>query len=307
MPATAICGNDIPSSCLYVPALAIIYSGKWAPLVLLLVAGVLYLYRAIYAEVVGALPLNGGAYNALLNTTSKFRASISSLPYHFVLYGYCSHLRQRSSSLWPYGRPGPPCPDGNYLSARIVLTGLIGNAMLNLHHLAMFLEYFIPAILLISIMLGRVKLLKGYLFLVSSIVKFLEERMSATSLSIGNQIDRITSQQIIFFTRGENLANLNQAMLFVQENEDSNRIKVVIVVADEQQIAPNLKRDLEFLNETYPEIDIEFVKVIGRFSPELIRELSEQWGIPPNLMFIGSPGTHFVYGLADLGGVRLII
>jgi hypothetical protein len=45
LPATAICGNDITSSCLYVSAVAIIYAGKWAPLVLLLVSGVLYLAR----------------------------------------------------------------------------------------------------------------------------------------------------------------------------------------------------------------------------------------------------------------------
>ena len=44
---------------------------------LLLVAGVLYLYRWIYAEVGDALPLNGGAYNCLLNTTNKFRASMA--------------------------------------------------------------------------------------------------------------------------------------------------------------------------------------------------------------------------------------
>ena len=77
MPATAICGNDITSSCLYVSALAIVYAGRWAPVVLLMVAALLYLFRSIYAEVVGALPLNGGAYNALLNTTSKFRASVA--------------------------------------------------------------------------------------------------------------------------------------------------------------------------------------------------------------------------------------
>ena len=77
LPATAICGNDITSSCLYVSALAIVYAGRWAPVALLMVAAVLYLFRSIYAEVVGALPLNGGAYNALLNTTSKFRASIA--------------------------------------------------------------------------------------------------------------------------------------------------------------------------------------------------------------------------------------
>ena len=75
--ATAICGNDITSSCLYVSALAILYAGRLAPVALLIVAGVLFLFRSIYAEVVGALPLNGGAYNALLNTTSKFRASIA--------------------------------------------------------------------------------------------------------------------------------------------------------------------------------------------------------------------------------------
>lgn len=75
--STAICGNDITSSCLYVSALAIGYAGRLAPLCLLLVAATLYLFRSIYAEVVGALPLNGGAYNALLNTTSKYRASIA--------------------------------------------------------------------------------------------------------------------------------------------------------------------------------------------------------------------------------------
>ncbi|MCP4509045.1 MAG: amino acid permease, partial [Fuerstiella sp.] len=77
MASTAICGNDITSSCLYVSALAIGYAGKLAPVSLLMVAAVLFLFRSIYAEVVGALPLNGGAYNALLNTTSKFRASIA--------------------------------------------------------------------------------------------------------------------------------------------------------------------------------------------------------------------------------------
>ncbi len=75
--ATAICGNDISSSCLYVSALAIIYAGQYAWLALLIVAAVLFLFRRIYGEVVGALPLNGGAYNALLNTTSKSTASLA--------------------------------------------------------------------------------------------------------------------------------------------------------------------------------------------------------------------------------------
>ncbi len=69
--ATAICGNDITSSCLYVSALCAAHAGALAPLVLLIVAGVLYLFRKVYAEVGSALPLNGGCYTVLLNTTNK--------------------------------------------------------------------------------------------------------------------------------------------------------------------------------------------------------------------------------------------
>lgn len=75
--ATAIAGNDISSSCLYVSALAIAYAGQYAWISLLLVAAILFLFRKIYGEVVGALPLNGGAYNALLNTTKKSTASLA--------------------------------------------------------------------------------------------------------------------------------------------------------------------------------------------------------------------------------------
>ncbi|MEE9531733.1 MAG: APC family permease [Syntrophobacteria bacterium] len=75
--ATGICGNDITSSCLYVSAIAAVYAGVLAPVVLLMVVGVLYLYKKIYIEVVEALPLNGGTYNALLNSTSKFAAALA--------------------------------------------------------------------------------------------------------------------------------------------------------------------------------------------------------------------------------------
>ena len=62
-----------------------------------------------------------------------------------------------------------------------------------------------------------------------------------------------------------------------------------------------------FLDEAYPEMDIELIVRRGRFSPDLIQQLSDEWKIPTNLMFIGSPGDHLIYGISELGGVRLII
>eukprot|EP00959_Pyramimonas_sp_CCMP1952_P122414 2559201-Pyramimonas_sp.AAC.1 len=46
-------------------------AGKVAPLCLLLVSMVLYLFRWIYGEAILAIPLNGGCYSVLINTTSK--------------------------------------------------------------------------------------------------------------------------------------------------------------------------------------------------------------------------------------------
>jgi len=75
--ATAICGNDILSSALYVSGIAIVFVGVYAPLVLAAVAVVLYCYKAVYTEVVEALPINGGAYNCLLNGTGKPFAAVA--------------------------------------------------------------------------------------------------------------------------------------------------------------------------------------------------------------------------------------
>ncbi len=75
--ATAICGNDILSSCLYVSGIAVIYAGIFAPVVLVIIVAILFFYKAVYTEVVEALPINGGAYNCLLNATSKSLAAVA--------------------------------------------------------------------------------------------------------------------------------------------------------------------------------------------------------------------------------------
>lgn len=76
-PSTAICGNDILASVLYSSGIVASKSGKLMPIAQLLVSVVLYFFRYIYEEAVTAIPLNGGSYNVLLNTTSKRTAAIA--------------------------------------------------------------------------------------------------------------------------------------------------------------------------------------------------------------------------------------
>lgn len=567
--ATAICGNDITSSCLYVAALATLYAGKWAPVALLLVAGVLYLFRGVYAEVVGALPLNGGAYNALLNTTSKFRASVAAcltiLSYmatavisaseamHYahsvwsgipiltatvvllglflvlsivgmsesanvaiaifllhmftmalllfvglaalpqlgldtlsanlatpspggigkaLLFGFAAALLgisgfESSANFVEEQRPGVfpktlrnmwlavtvlnpgtallvlallpiavtldnqeallahlggevggpwlallvsvdatlvlsgavltsfvgvnglvrrmtldrvlpqfllkenrrgtthriliaffllttsillitkgelaalagvytlsflcvmalfgignillkvrraklPRPEraswpGVIIAILAVIVGFIGNAVMNPQYLAVFLKYFVPSVLIVAVMLGRIQLLRMVLFMVRASVGWAVRSGNSLRESLRNQIDLINSQQIVFFSRGDNVANLNNVILYVRRNEHTNRLKVVIVVEHPDEVPKRLATDLDLLDQAYPEIEIELQIVEGRFGPALVKRLSEEWSIPRNFMFIGSPGNRFPYRLEELGGVRLII
>lgn len=580
LPATAICGNDITSSCLYVSGLAILQAGKYAWVSLLIVGAVLFLFRRIYGEVVGALPLNGGAYNALLNTTSKRMASLAAsltlLSYMATAVISAIEGMHYAGSLWPSAHSGPSgdeasltvivatiallavfmiltilgigesskvavgififhlasltlllvaggvylalhgldvakfnfalpieggltkalffgfaasmlgisgfessanfveeqaegvfpktlrnmwiavtvfnpliallaltlirIPDvethkeallshmgsvagGSWLStlisvdAALVLSGavltsyigvtglvrrmaldrclpqfflkanrrgtnhriiiaffllsvsvllitrgvllklagvytisflavmvlfglgnillkvkrerlprpetaswpalvvaisavvlaLVGNVILEPSYFQVFLAYFIPTVAVVLIMLGRIGILKAFLYFLRMMSEALSGVTSKLSESIHQRISRISGQQMVFFTRGDNLSALNSAILYVRRNEHTNRIKVVTIGEDESVVPERLKTDLEFLDEAYPAVDIEFVFVPGEFTPELIKQLSEDWNVPVNFMFIGSPGDHFLYGLADLGGVRLII
>ena len=188
-----------------------------------------------------------------------------------------------------------------------VLIGLVGNALRNPKYLQMFMYYFLPTMTVVGIMLYRIPLLKLCLGAVQATSAALIKPLRQSARAVRQRINEINSQQVVFFTRGDNVSNLNNAMQYVMENEDTNRIKVVTVIPAPEDEPAKLEDDLRFLDEAYPQIDIEYVRRVGKFGPELIHELSKEWNVPTNLMFIGSPGGKLPYGLAELGGVRLII
>jgi len=75
--ATSIAGNDVTSSSLYIVGVTSTLAGQLSPLCLILVGCVLYLIKAVAGEAGTAIPLNGGAYNLLLNTTTKPVAALA--------------------------------------------------------------------------------------------------------------------------------------------------------------------------------------------------------------------------------------
>lgn len=569
--STAICGNDISSSCLYVSALAIIYSGQYAWIALMIVGGVLYLFRKVYGEVVGAMPLNGGAYNALLNTTSKSMASLAatltllsymatavisaneamhyahnlipvlpvlgatvlllgifmslsiigtgesskvaiviflfhlislivlcSFSFNFLLgngfevfaqnnalpvkqgsiytaifFGFAAAMlgisgfessanfvEEQQRGVFPktlrnmwivvtifnpllaflalailpmtvieqnqeallstlggttggawltilvsidatlvlsgavltsfvgvnglvermaldrvlpnfllkknkkgisfriaivffllctsillitrgklsalagvytiaflsvmvlFGvgnillkvrRKHLPRPEksswvGLLLAIVAVVIAIIGNAILNPAYLFVFLEYFIPTFLVVMFMLNRTLILKFILNIVKHLLGPVQNMLIATNKNILDSIDSINSQRFVFFMDNkDDIATLNKAMLYIQNNEHTKNIKMVATLEDGKGIDTRKVEDIDVLDREYPDIKIDLIQVEEELSPDLIHRLSKKWDIPINFMFIASPGDHFPYKIEQLGGVRLII
>ncbi|MCW8805934.1 MAG: APC family permease, partial [Ignavibacteriaceae bacterium] len=222
-----------------------------------------------------------------------------------VLFGLGNILLKVKRSKIP--RPERASGIALLIAISAVVLGLIGNAILNPDYLVVFLEYFIPTVTVVAIMLWRIPILKAILFIIRSIADSIQKVTGSTSSFIKDKITQINSQQFVFFTKGDDIASLNEVMLYVRRNENTKKIKIVTVVNESNVVSENLKQEIEFLDKAYPEIDIEFIEMSGIFNPELIRGLSEKWNIPTNFMFVGQPGEKFMYHLEELGGVRLII
>ncbi len=568
--ATAICGNDITSSCLYVSSLSILYAGQYAWLALLIVAAVLFLFRKIYGEVVGALPLNGGAYNVLLNTTSKSSASIAAcltilsymatavisaseamhylhgiFPVVNVLIGtvilltvflflvmsgisessivavvifaihvtamvllivsgaiyvskyglhvatanfhaplrggflialflgfstamlgisgfessanfveeqatgvfrktlrnmwlavtvinplmaltavmvlpipeinthqeaLLSEIGQNTGGKWlayfvsadavlvlsgalltsyvgvnglikrmtldrilpqillkenkrgssprilllffalclsvliiTQGALGPlagvytisfllvmvyfgfgnillkvkrhrlPRPERApvlAVGAAIIAIGaaLYGNVKLHPEYLFMFLQYFIPSVIIIFVLLERKEILKFLLIAVKVSFKSGKHVSITGRAHIKHALSDLLDQQFVYFTKGENISVMNKVIAYVNENEITRKLKVVTVVSEHSKpVSAKFLSDLEVLDRAYPDISIDYIQIPGVFGPEMIQRLSDEWKIPVNFMFISTPGDRFTHHVSELGGVRVIV
>jgi amino acid transporter len=109
-----------------------------------------------------------------------------------------------------------------------------------------------------------------------------------------------------FFTKNGDLSVLNKAVLYIRDNEDCSKLRIIHVFEHESRIPPFLAHNVQMLNEQYPKLRFDLVLVKGRFTPAMVAYISVKLGIGRNHLFITSPQPGFALRLEDLGGVRLI-
>jgi len=188
-----------------------------------------------------------------------------------------------------------------------VLVGLLGNVLLEPVNVEVFVTYYALTVTVIAIMFLRVELLKLGLFVSRAIVERVMSFNEWVRATVRRKIDEISGRAVVYFTKGDDIAVLNRAALYVLKNEQTKWLKVVNVYSTETDIPPDLAKQLQTIDRLYPQLRIDFLAVKGEFGPELIERLSRRLGVPKNYMFIGTPGDRFPHRVEDLGGVRLVI
>jgi len=188
-----------------------------------------------------------------------------------------------------------------------VMVGLFGNVLLDPLNVEVFVTYYILTVAAIAIMFLRIELLKLGLFVSRAVVDRVMSFNEWVRSTVHRKIEDISGRAVVYFTKGDDIAVLNRAALYVLKNEQTKWLKVVNVYDDEASIPPDLGKQLQTIDRLYPQLRIDFLAVKGTFGPELIERLSRRLGVPKNYMFIGTPGDRFPHRIEDLGGVRLVI
>eukprot|EP01129_Flabellula_baltica_P008450 TRINITY_DN3360_c0_g1_i2.p1 TRINITY_DN3360_c0_g1~~TRINITY_DN3360_c0_g1_i2.p1 ORF type:complete len:649 (-),score=113.62 TRINITY_DN3360_c0_g1_i2:48-1928(-) len=180
-------------------------------------------------------------------------------------------------------------------------SALVGNMMNNPSMIEIFFLYFSVGMAIAILMLARLRVLR-------ILFNFLSKTFLARYLGgfLKQQIKEIKSTEMVFFTRKGELEVLNKGILYVSENELTNKLKIVHCYDEEQGPPANIVENVKILDETYPKMRIDLVLVCAEFSPDFVNYLSAQTGIQKNFMFIACPGSSFPHNIGAFGGVRLI-
>ncbi|MGV9003198.1 APC family permease [Flavobacterium sp.] len=188
-----------------------------------------------------------------------------------------------------------------------ILVAIYGNIKMHPEYLVVFLQYFIPSITFILLLLNRKFVLQYLIVVIKSFIDSFRKHARLGEIILTKKLNKLTQQDFVYFSKGDNISQLNKAILYVQENEITQKLKIVTIVSQNKQVSDDFMSDFNALDRAYPEIKLEYIEIEGDFGPALIEALSQKWSIPTNFMFISSPGNRFSYRVSELKGVRLIM
>ena len=129
---------------------------------------------------------------------------------------------------------------------------------------------------------------------------------------LSSAVREIQDVPFVFFCKHDDLYLLNKAMLYIQKNEQTNKIIVVHCKGSEGNGSSSstnlasLAEHVKMVDICYPKVKISLLIVHTEFSSVTVEWLSRALQIPVNAFFISCPDERFPMTVSQLRGMRII-
>jgi amino acid transporter len=130
-------------------------------------------------------------------------------------------------------------------------------------------------------------------------------RLRASCLeAISLAVKQVQTVPFVFFVKHDDLHMMNKAVLYIQQNEQTN--KIIIVHCTTSRDTRSLQEHVKLLDLLYPRVKTSLLIVNSSFNATTVEWLSQALEVPINAMFISCPDENFTMKVSQLRGMRII-
>lgn len=122
--------------------------------------------------------------------------------------------------------------------------------------------------------------------------------------SLSRTLKKFQDVPFVFFCKHDDVHLLNKAILYIQRNEQTN--KIIIVHCANSTDTKLLTEHVKLMDLLYPKTKISLLILDSPFSPAAIEWVSQALKVPINAMFISCPDENFAMKVNQLRGMRII-
>ncbi|KAL3923051.1 MAG: hypothetical protein SGILL_001873 [Bacillariaceae sp.] len=130
-----------------------------------------------------------------------------------------------------------------------------------------------------------------------------EKRRSCLE-SLSYAVKHVQTVPFVFFAKHDDLHMMNKAVLYIQQNEQTN--KIIIVHCTGSRNTHSLQEHVKLIDLLYPRVKISLLIVDSAFNATTVEWLSQALEVPINAMFISCPDENFAMKVEQLRGMRII-
>lgn len=135
-------------------------------------------------------------------------------------------------------------------------------------------------------------------------IPLIERKKLSCLTSLSKTLKKFQNVPFVFFCKHDDVHLLNKAILYIQQNEQTNKI-IIVHCANDTDTAL-LTEHVQLMDLLYPKTKISLLILDSPFSPAAIEWVSQALKVPINAMFISCPDENFAMKVNQLRGMRII-